>query len=247
MAQGIDLPGFGKPGRSIPIYGIHPGIFPPLTGFGLLLYDVVTFPCFPSHSLCVSAWHAVSPLFRGYVDMRALLIALAVVLLSLLFFPRVLHTTAAAAFDAARPAQEAAAVVAFDLALTAQNAADVAGFEFDILYNRAAAQITGLTPRLFFGQAGSCNPSSLRCAAGLGPLHKNNGSRVGAYSYGALAGATGAGTLAIIRVQTSASPDSLTFTIANALVVDSQGNPIPNVTLQLARATNQLFLPMVDR
>lgn len=179
--------------------------------------------------------------------MRVFLIALAVVLLSLLLFPRVLHTTAAAAFDEASPAQEAAALVAFDLALSVQNAADVGGFEFDILYNRSAAQITGLTPRLFFGQAGSCNPSVLRCAAGLGPLHKANSSRVGAYSYGALAGATGAGTLAIIHVQTSANPDSLTFTIANALVVDSQGRPIQNVSLQLARATSQLFLPMVDR
>jgi len=179
--------------------------------------------------------------------MRATLIALVMVLLSLLLFPRVLHTTAAAAFTEARPAQEAAAVVAFDLALSVQNAADVAGFEFDILYNRAQAQINSITPRSFFGQAGSCNPAALRCAAGLGPVHKSNSSRVGAYSYGALAGANGAGTLAIIHVQTSASPDSLTFTIANAQVVDSQGRPVQNVTLQLARAASQLFLPMVER
>lgn len=150
--------------------------------------------------------------------------------------------------EAQSPSQEAAAPVAFDLALTVQNAADLAGFEFDIQYNRAQAQITGITPRSFLGQTGSCNPSLLRCAAGLGPIHKSNSSRVGVYSYGAPAPANGAGTLAIIHVQTSSSPDSLTFTIANALVVDSQGQPITqNVTLQLARATSQLFLPMVDR
>ncbi len=146
------------------------------------------------------------------------------------------------------PSQETPALTAFDLALSAQNAVDLAGFEFDIVYNRATTQITGITPRSFFGQTGQCNSNTARCAAGLGPAHKSDRSRIGGYSYGTATAANGSGLLAVIHIQTSANPDSLTFTIANALVVDSQGQPITqNVTLQLARATGQLFLPMVDR
>ena len=191
--------------------------------------------------------------------MRNILFALVVALALNLSSPAVLRTVSdAAAVDSPQfkseepaflPAQETPALTAFDLALSVQNAADLAGFEFDIVYNRATTQITGITPRAFFGQTAQCNSGSLRCAAGLGPVHKTDRSRIGAYSYGAAAGANGTGLLAVIHVQTSANPDSLTFTIANALVVNSQGTPITqNVPLQLSRASGaQLFLPMIDR
>lgn len=146
------------------------------------------------------------------------------------------------------PSQETPTLTTFDIELSVQNAADLAGFEFEVVYNRATTQITGITPRSFFGQTGQCTSNTARCAAGLGPVHKSDRSRIGAYSYGAAAGGNGAGLLAVIHVQTSGNPDSLTFTIANPLVVDSQGRPITQgVTLQLSRTSGQLFLPMVER
>jgi len=184
--------------------------------------------------------------------MRNLLLSLVAAVMLCLVSPSVLHTAANAAPEVRLlPKVEllSSAPTSFDLALSVQNATDVGGFEFDIVYNRATAQITGITPHSFFGQSAQCNSSATRCAAGLGPLHKSDRSRVGGYSYGAAAGANGSGLLAVIHVQTTASPDSLTFAIANALVVDSKGNPITqNVTLQLNRSSGaQIFLPMIDR
>jgi len=187
--------------------------------------------------------------------MRNLLLALCTALALAIFSPSALHTASIeppqieTEEGVSPPFQEPSALTTFDLALSVQGATDLAGFEFDILYNRAAAQISGITPRPFFGQPAQCSAAAQRCAAGLGPVHKNDRSRVGGYSYGATAGANGSGLLAVIHVQTSANPDSLTFTIANPLVVDSQGNPITqNVTLQLSRASGgQIFLPLIDR
>ncbi len=186
--------------------------------------------------------------------MRNVLLSLVAAAIFCLFSPAVLHTAPDATPEIrllakVEPLQETTALTAFDLAISVQNAADLGGFEFDIVYNRATAQITGITPRSFFGQAGQCNSSTVRCAAGLGPAHKSDRSRSGGYSYGAAAAANGSGLLAVIHIQTTANPDSLTFTIANALVVNSQGTPITqNVTLQLSRSSGaQIFLPMIDR
>jgi hypothetical protein len=191
--------------------------------------------------------------------MRSALLALVVALALHFSSPLLLHTAAnSTTVDPSRAepedvslrlAQQASALTSFDLDLSVQNATDLGGFEFDIVYNRATAQITGITPRNFFGQSVQCNSSATRCAAGLGPFHKSDRSRVGAYSYGSAAGATGSDLLAVIHVQTSTSPAALTFAIANALVVDSQGNPITqNVTLQLNRSSGaQIFLPMIKR
>ena len=184
--------------------------------------------------------------------MRNLLLSLVAAVTICLVSPSVLHTASDATPEVRLSAKVEllpSALTSFDLALSVQNAADVGGFEFDIVYNRAAAQITGITPGSFFGQPTQCNPSLTRCAAALGPAHKSDRSRIGGYSYGAATGATGSGLLAVIHVQTSGDPDALTFTIANPLVVDSQGNPITqNLTLQLNRASGaQIFLPMIDR
>ena len=189
--------------------------------------------------------------------MRNVLLALVAAVTLYLFSPSVLHTAPAVTPEVRLPEVRLlpkvellpAALTAFDVALSVQNAADLAGFEFDIVYNRATTQITGITPGSFFGQTGQCNSSAVRCAAGLGPVHKSDRSRIGSYSYGAAAAANGSGLLAVIHIQTSANPDSLTFTIANALVVDSQGTPITqNVTLQLNRSSGaQIFLPLIER
>lgn len=192
--------------------------------------------------------------------MRNVLFSLVVAVMLCLLSPAVLQATPDDSIalpqpqiepeePAQHPSQETPAATTFDIELSVQNAADLAGFEFDIVYNRATTQITGITPRSFFGQTGQCNSGTVRCAAGLGPVHKSDRSRIGGYSYGATAAANGAGLLAVIHIQTSANPDSLTFTIANALVVNSQGTPITqNVTLQLSRSSGaQIFLPMIDR
>lgn len=191
--------------------------------------------------------------------MRNILLSLVIGMTFSLFFPLTLHT-APDKFGSNRlpieteaptnlPALKTSALTSFNLTLSIENATDLGGFELDIVYNRAVADITQITPQTFFGQSTQCNPALARCGASLGPVHKSGASRIGAYSYGGASGVNGSGILALIRVETNADPDSLTFTIANPLVVDTQGAPITqNVTLHLTRSTGgQIFLPSIRR
>lgn len=134
-----------------------------------------------------------------------------------------------------------------DLALSVQGAPNLGGFEVELVYNRALATIDSVTLTDLLGKTTACDPATARCAASLGPLHRTDRTRVGGYSVGFGAGPSTGGALAILHLTSTDSIDALSLTLANALVVDTFGDPVGGATLSLATVERKSYLPIIAR
>jgi hypothetical protein len=117
-----------------------------------------------------------------------------------------------------------------DIQVSIAGAVNLAAFEFDLEYDRSLIQVTGIIPQPFLGATASCNPSAARCAVALGPLDRNNTTSVGAYSYGTGSGATGAGVVAILRLQPTGASGTVSLRLSNALIADVAAMPVTPAT-----------------
>ncbi len=106
-----------------------------------------------------------------------------------------------------------------DVEVVISDATDLAAFEFDLVYDRALLQVTGVTLSNLLGDTSiSCDPTLTRCAILLGPLEQPGGTAVGAFTYGTGPGFNGSGVLATIHFQPTGLPGSTAVTIANPLL-----------------------------
>ncbi|HEY0603563.1 MAG TPA: hypothetical protein VGD58_11665, partial [Herpetosiphonaceae bacterium] len=108
--------------------------------------------------------------------------------------------------------------VPLDVEVRVTGAINLAGFEFDLGYNAALVQVTGMTLAPFIGTTTSCDATTTRCAIALGPRTSAQGTSVGAYSYGTGVGTTGDGVLAILHLQPAGVSGTTVLHLSNALI-----------------------------
>jgi hypothetical protein len=133
--------------------------------------------------------------------------------------------------------------------LTITNAAALGGFEFDLVYEPALLQVSGLSLSGFLGTVAGCDPEMERCAVELGPQAKGDATALGAYSYGAGGGGSGDGLLALIELTPTGATGTSALHIANPLLASADGIPsVPSthdtwVTLW-SEPPRHLYLPL---
>jgi hypothetical protein len=113
---------------------------------------------------------------------------------------------------------------AFTVDLTVENVANLAGFQADLLFDPAIVSVNSVSLGAFLGSTG-------RTVAPVGPTIDNTAGKVtfGAFSFGGQAGASGAGTLAVISFQPRAIGATALRLQATGLS-DPTGNALPVTT-----------------
>jgi len=142
----------------------------------------------------------------------------------------------------------------FEVQVTVRNATDLAAFEFDLGYDASLMAVTAITLTTMLGGGAGCDPAHGRCVAALGLQPASGGVALGAYSFGAGAGAVGDGALATLRVQPTGRTGLTPLTISHASLAGADANVItPTVqgaTLEFASpapAMRTLYMPIVAR
>jgi hypothetical protein len=105
----------------------------------------------------------------------------------------------------------------FTVDIAVEDARDLGAFEFELTYNSACVNATGVTAGPFLGSTG-------RSVAEVGPSFGTGSVTYGAYSWGSGAGPSGNGVLATVTFQAGANECVSDLTFQNVSLADTSGN-----------------------
>lgn len=135
-----------------------------------------------------------------------------------------------------------------DVAITISGAANLGAFEFDVTYDPAQVEVVNVTTSDLLGRTTACDPQVDRCAVALAPLDRPGAASVGVFSYGAGAGVSGDGTLAVIRLRPTARGGPAALRLEHVLLADDAANSItPTVQDATLLVMSRIYAPIVLR
>jgi hypothetical protein len=146
--------------------------------------------------------------------------ALSIVCLTTPLWPQ--ETKPVVTIDA--PAQPQPASRPIDLKVVATGVANLAAFELDLEYDPSLIRQLEVFTGTFLGNTAQCNPKASRCVHPLRPVHGKGIVHFGAVTYGAGAGASGEGPLAVLRLQPSGKAGVIKLHIRRVLLADTSAN-----------------------
>lgn len=102
---------------------------------------------------------------------------------------------------------------------------DLGAFQIDVVFDSAFVQVEGVSVAPFLGQVTDCDPGMARCAVPLGPALGAGRVRFGAATFGAAAGASGEGVVAVVHLRPTGAAGTTMLTIENAVLTDIHAAP----------------------
>jgi hypothetical protein len=135
-----------------------------------------------------------------------------------------------------------------DVDIGVSGALDLGAFQMDVAFDTAFVQVEGVSVAPFLGETAGCDPHLARCAILLGPALSPGRVRFGAATFGAAAGASGDGVVAVLHLQPSGAVGTTTLTIENAVLGDVDAVPtVPETQGATLILRHAVYLPLLLR
>lgn len=135
-----------------------------------------------------------------------------------------------------------------DLDVEVRGVVDLGAFQMDVTYDPAFVTAEAMSVAPFLGQVQGCDPNLTRCAIPVGPAHGPGRVRFGSATYGAPAGASGDGVVAVLHLRPTGAVGTTALTVEGAVLADVLAVPtVPDAQGATLILWHGVYLPLVLR